>query len=122
MVSVLVARPVLLRSLGAAMVVMAQVLSGRGALRRSVLVVASGGLSGEGEEDLIQGGLAESDVIDLDPGSLDRAQRRPQAVACTADADADAAGCLVHLSAALLEAPEGSGDRGEGVTVVRAHL
>src|SRR6266536_4143828 len=76
-------------------------LSSCDAVRRPALVVGLGGLSGQGEKDLVQGGLAEGDVLDLDLGGLEGAQRGQQPVARVVDADGDAARCLVDLGAAV---------------------
>ena len=49
---------------------------GRLGVRRSARVVVGCGASGQGEEDLVEGGLAQGDVVDLDSGGVERAEGR----------------------------------------------
>src|SRR5207244_12811310 len=119
-VSVLETSPVVSRSMLrfrlCAMVVMRESsFLGRGhvGLQRLAAVVVDCGVSGESEEDLVQGGPAQGDVVDLDAGGLDRTERRHQPVARGVDADGDSAGGLVDLRSSLAQSAERFGDRGE---------
>ena len=55
------------------------VVSQAAAPRRAAVGVSSSvaGLAGEGEEDLVEGGLAQGDVVDLDAGGVERARAPP---------------------------------------------
>src|SRR5689334_24460357 len=77
---------------------------------------------GEREEHLLELGLAQGDVLDVDAGVLDRPQRvhqhRPPAV----DADADPAGRIVDANIAVVEVPQHSGDPGHVIFVPDVYL
>src|SRR5215211_2017704 len=55
------------------------------------------GLAGQRQEDLVEGGGAQGDVVDVGPGRLQRPQRVPELLGAGLHADAHPVGGLLDL-------------------------
>src|SRR6266545_6839806 len=65
------------------------------------------GLTGQGQEHLVEGWRAQGDVVDAGPRRVQRLQRFPQPVGAGLDADPDPAGGLLDLRLAVVEGTQG---------------
>src|ERR1700733_4294251 len=105
-----------------AMMISPRQLSVGSGLRRGLASSSGGRLPGQGQEHLVELGLAQRDVFDLDAGVLDRPQRVHQHPAAALDGDADLAGALVDPDLAVVELAQHVGDLGHVFRVADVHL